>query len=93
MSKTSQYIQEQSLKDPKFSEAIQRERALISTAIAVRQLREEKSLSQRDFAKLVGKSKSTITRIENAESVPNFNTLATIANATNKNINFAFSNK
>lgn len=54
-------------------------------------LREEMGLSQTAFAKFVGKSRSTIARIETGTMEPSFSTLMDIAAALNKSITITIS--
>lgn len=59
-------------------------------AQSVKSLRDEFGLSQVEFAKLVGKPQSIISRIEAGEMNPSFQLLNEIADKTNKKIEIKF---
>lgn len=59
----------------------------------IRGLREELQLSQRQFAKLVGKPHSTIARIENGSMSPTVSLLQEIASSAGKELKITFVDK
>ena len=59
----------------------------------VKKLRKDQQLSQRQFAKLVGKPHSTIARIENGSMSPTVSLLQEIASFIGKEIKITFVDK
>lgn len=89
-SKIQEYIEQRSAADPEFA-ALARQAAFnLDVAVAVRNLRDEKHMTQRTFAKLVGKPQSTIARIETGEMNVSVNLLNEIAAATGKGLSIQF---
>lgn len=78
------------MKDDNLKALFNKEAFKLNVANAVRELREEQNLSQQQFADKVGVSKSTITRIENAQTVPTLDTLYAIAQTTGKRLIISF---
>lgn len=78
------------MKDDNFKALFDRESFKLDIAHAVRELREEQHLSQQKFADKVGVSKSTITRIENAQTKPKLDTLYDIAESTGKRLTISY---
>jgi len=90
MTLTSDYIKQRSAADPEFA-ALARQAAFnLDAAVAVRNLRDEKHMTQRAFAKLVGKPQSTIARIETGEMNVSVNLLNEIATAMGKVLSIQF---
>lgn len=83
-------ILDEELKDENFKALFDREAFKLDIANAVRELREEQHLSQQKFADEVGVSKSTITRIENAQTEPKLDTLYDIAESTGKKLTISY---
>ncbi|WP_413628347.1 helix-turn-helix transcriptional regulator (plasmid) [Fructilactobacillus vespulae] len=90
MSKIDEYIVERSQRDPEFKEAVEEGKMSSEASDKVYELRKELGLTQREFAKLVGKPQSTIARIESGDMYPSTQLLATLAFKTKKKfiINF-----
>jgi len=84
------YINERSNREPEFAKAIQEESANLEAAVAVRELRDSLKMSQRSFAKLVGKPQSTIARIENGSMNVSIGLLGQIAQLSNKELDITF---
>lgn len=78
------------MKDNNFKALFDRESFKLDVANAVRELREEQHLSQQKFADKVGISKSTINRIENAQTEPKLETLYDIAESTGKKLTISY---
>lgn len=91
MSKIDEYVAKRSAKNPAFANLVEQENINLEVAVKVRDLREELSMSQRDFAALVGKPQSTIARIENGSMNASTKMLAEIAQATNQRLTISFS--
>jgi len=89
-SKTEEYLNHRSANDPQFARLAQQEGFNLEAAVAVRQLRDTKHLSQRDFAKLVGKPQSTIARIETGQLNVSVKVLSEIAVAVGKQLSIQF---
>ncbi|MVF16006.1 helix-turn-helix transcriptional regulator [Fructilactobacillus sanfranciscensis] len=89
MSKTQDLIKEYS-KDPEFKKIYDEEASKTETALAVRSLRDKLGLSQVEFAKLVSKPPSTISRIETGEMNPSFQLLNEIADKTKRKMKISF---
>lgn len=84
------YADELRKSDPTFDQDLAQARMNLRIALAVKELRKEMGLSQRDFAKLVGKSSSTIARIESGEVKASSQTLTAIAVKTHKQLEVQF---
>ena len=65
-------------------------RAELQIALMVKELRTSKKLSQADLAKKMGKSQSTIGRIENGLVKPTISILEQIAAATDTKLEISF---
>lgn len=91
MSKIDEYIVERSKSDPNFAQLVEQENINLEVAVKVRDLRENMGISQREFAKLVGKPQSTIARIENGSMNASTKILSEIAQATHQRLTIAFS--
>lgn len=59
----------------------------------IKKLREDLQLSQRQFAKLVGKPHSTVARIENGSMSPTVSLLQEIASSAGKELKITFVDK
>lgn len=90
MSKIDEYIAKRSKQSTEFAKAYEKESQQLQVAIEVRKLREKFSMSQREFAKLVGKPQSTIARIESGQMNVSINVLNEIANATKQKLTVKF---
>jgi len=91
MNKTGNYVTERSTKHPAFARLVEQENINLEVAVKVRELRENLNMSQREFAKLIGKPQSTIARIENGSTNASTKILAEIAQATNQRLTIQFS--
>ncbi|MFJ8452285.1 helix-turn-helix domain-containing protein [Aerococcus viridans] len=80
------YAAERELKEPGFAEEWENEKVQNRIADQIYNIRKNLGLSQREFAKLVGKPQSTIGRIESREVNASLDTIVSIANATNKKL-------
>lgn len=65
----------------------------LKIANKLKELRRELNLSQRDFAKRVGKSQSTIARIETGVMIPTIKLLSEIATMVGKRLEVSFVEK
>ncbi|GAA2984357.1 helix-turn-helix domain-containing protein [Lentilactobacillus parakefiri] len=90
MSKIDDYIKERSRRDPEFAAKAKQEDFNLDAAVAVSDLRESMHLNQRDFAKLVGKPQSTISRIEHGSMNVSTQLLSQIAEASHKKLRIEF---
>lgn len=90
MSKIDEYIAGRSKKSTEFAETYKRETQQLQVAVEVRNLRDKFGMSQREFAKLVGKPQSTIARIESGQMNVSINVLNQIANATKQKLTVKF---
>lgn len=81
-----EYAAERELKEPGFAEEWENEKVQNRIADQIYNIRKNLGLSQREFAKLVGKPQSTIGRIESREVNASLDTIVSIANATNKKL-------
>ncbi|MCI1552985.1 MAG: helix-turn-helix transcriptional regulator [Levilactobacillus sp.] len=89
-SKIDEYIAQQSAKSAEFAAQANQTAINLEVAVAVRKLREEKQLTQREFGKLVGKPQSTIARIEEGQMNVSVKVLSEIAAAVNKKVILQF---
>lgn len=90
MTEIDDIIAERSKNDPKFAALIQQGNFNMDAAVAVSNLRESMGLSQRKFAKLVGKPQSTISRIETGDMNVSVKLLSQIASAAGKSLQVGF---
>ena len=95
MSKIDEYIAKRSKHSNNFAREYfareyKEENQQMQVAVEVRNLRDKLGMSQREFAKLVGKPQSTITRIENGKMNVSINVLNEIADATNQKLTVKF---
>jgi DNA-binding XRE family transcriptional regulator len=88
--KVSNYISHRHAKDTAFNEAFIAESERLEIALALRTLRENEGLTQRQLAKKVDKPQSTIARIENGNMKVTFKTMNDIAKAFDKVIEVKF---
>ncbi len=90
MSKINELIKNECENDSAFKEEYQKENTRLGIAVALMKLREEKNMSQREFALVVGKPQSTIARIENGSMSPSIKTLEEIAKPMGRKIEVSF---
>ncbi|MFD1454993.1 helix-turn-helix domain-containing protein [Levilactobacillus lanxiensis] len=88
--KIDNYIAKRSAEDPIFATAVNQESLNLDVAVAVTRLRAEQKMSQREFARLVGKPQSTIARIEEGKMNVSVRLLQEIAIAANKELSIQF---
>jgi len=88
--KIDAYIAKRSAEDPSFAKAAKQESLNLDVAVAVTRLRAEQKMSQREFARLVGKPQSTIARIEEGKMNVSVLLLKEIAIAANKKLSIQF---
>lgn len=91
MSKIEDYINERSKRDKEFAKLSAQEDINLKVSVQIRNLRDSLNLSQRDFAKLVGKPQSTIARLENGTFNASTGLLAEIAENANSKLRVTFS--
>lgn len=91
MSKMDEYIIERNKSNSGFAQLVEQENINLEASVKVRELRENMGMSQREFAKLVGKPQSTITRIENGSMNVSTKVLSEIAQATHRRLAITFS--
>ena len=63
MKDLNEYAEQRSIKDPTFKKELDQQRINFSAAALVRDLRKSTGLSQREFAKRVGKPQSTTAKL------------------------------
>lgn len=85
-----EFMQEEIAKDSNAEQLYMETRAELQIAIMVKELRKSKKLSQTDLAKKMGKSQSTIGRIENGSVKPTISMLEQIAAATDTKLEISF---
>lgn len=73
-----------------YNEEYEKELFKLNLAIQIKELRTEQQLSQREFAKKVGISQSTIANIELGHSEPNIDTMFEIGRKNNKNLTISY---
>ena len=91
MSKLDKYIIERNKSNSGFAQLVEQENINLEASVKVRELRENMGMSQREFAKLVGKPQSTIARIENGSMNVSTKVLSEIAQATHRRLTINFS--
>lgn len=90
MSKIDDYVAKRSLKSTEFAKEYKEQNQQLQVAVEVRNLRDQLGMSQREFAKLVGKPQSTIARIESGKMNVSINVLNEIADATHQKLTVKF---
>ena len=90
MSKIDEYIAKRSQQSTEFAKAYKEENQQLQVAVEVRNLRDKLGMSQREFAKMVGKPQSAIARIESGKMNVSINVLNEIADATNQKLTVKF---
>jgi len=79
------------LKDPEFKAHYQEERQALKPAMRIAELRDQKGLSQRELARLMGTSQQAISRIESGKYEGfTLKTLEKIAEATGMRVKIEF---
>lgn len=89
-STVSSYISRRRAKDKSFDEAFLGESERLEVAMALKSLRENEGLTQRQLAEKVKKPQSTIARIENGNMNVTFKTMNDIAKVFNKEVEVKF---
>ncbi len=90
MSKIDEYIDKRSKKSTTFAKEYKKENQQLQVAVEVHNLRDKLGMTQREFAKQVGKPQSTIARIESGKMNVSINVLNEIAEATNQKLTVKF---
>lgn len=90
MSKIDDYIAKRSKKSVDFAKKYKEDNQQLQVAVEVRDLRDKLGMTQREFAKVVGKPQSTIARIESGKMNVSINVLSEIAAATNQKLTVRF---
>lgn len=90
MSKIDDYVAKRSRKSTEFAKEYKEQNQQLQVAVEVRNLRDKLGMSQREFAKLVGKPQSTIARIESGKMNVSINVLNEIADATHQKLTVKF---
>ena len=91
MNKMDEYIIERDKSNSGFAQLVEQENINLEASVKVRELRKNMGMSQREFAKLVGKPQSTIARIENGSMNVSTKVLSEIAQATHRRLTINFS--
>lgn len=90
MSGITDLIDEKRKESPVFNQLYQEEERKLKAGFALKRLREEKGLSQRELAEIVGKPQSTIVRIENGNMNATIKLLDEIAEKLDKKLEIHF---
>lgn len=90
MSKIDELLEDTVKNDPDLREYSEKVGRQLEFAVAVRKLRDQHNLTQREFAKLVDKPQSTIVRIENGNMSPNIKTLEELGKPFNKSVKIEY---
>lgn len=93
MGKLEDYIKNRSEKSPQFSKLYKEESRRLDVALAVKNLRTTLGMSQREFAKYIGKPQSTIGRIETGKVNVSLDVLNEIAIATGTKLEIKYVTK
>lgn len=73
-----------------YREEFEKELFKMDLAVQIKDLRTEQKLSQREFAKKVGVSQSTIANIELGNAEPNIDTMYEIGRKNDKKLNISY---
>lgn len=90
MTQLDDYIKTRSKNNPEFLSDYNNELERLNVAVAIKQLRSSLHMSQREFAKHIGKPQSTVGRIETGKMNVSFDVLNEIAHATKTNLKIEF---
>ena len=93
MDKLQNYIDQRSNQSPVFKKQFDEASKRLDVAVAVRNLRESLSMTQREFAEYVGKPQSTIGRIETGKMNVSLDILNEIAEATETTLEIRYVKK
>lgn len=74
-----------------YRDELEKELFKMDLAVQIKELRTEQKLSQREFAKKVGVSQSTIANIELGNAEPNIDTMYEIGRKNDKKLNISYS--
>ncbi len=74
-----------------YKKDIEKELFKLDIAVQIKNIRTEQNLSQREFAKKVGVSQSTIANIELGNAEPNIDTMYEIGRKNDKKLNISYS--
>lgn len=86
MSFIDNYIKKDIKKNPKLAKEYRKESLNLDAAVIVRDMRDDLGMSQKKFAKYVGKPQSTIARIESGSMNVSVGLLSDIADAAHRRI-------
>lgn len=90
MTQLDNYIKNRSKDNPEFLSHYNNEVERLNVAVAIKELRSSLKMSQREFAKYIGKPQSTVGRIETGKMNVSFDVLNEIAHATETNLKIEF---
>ncbi|WP_167850118.1 helix-turn-helix domain-containing protein [Levilactobacillus suantsaiihabitans] len=90
MSRIDDFIRQQSAASPEFAAAAVQTSLNLETAVAVLQLRTEQNLTRAAFARQIGLSLPTLTRLEAGDIDVSLSLLKQIATATHKQLSIKF---
>lgn len=90
MTPIEELILKEDKKNPGFAAEVAKEGRKLQASVEVMKLRESLGLSQREFAKKVGKPQSTISRIESGNMNVSFELLAEIGAKVGKQLEIKF---
>lgn len=79
-------------RDPEFRQEWDGSAIARQVAVVIVRYREERNLSQRELAEMVGMNKAAIGRLELGEHQPNFETLAKLTRATGMTFHIEIAN-
>lgn len=90
MSWTDDILKQEIEKDPTFLVDFEEEKRKLDIGVEIHQLRESLGLTQQEFAELIGKPQSTVTRIETGAMLPSFKLINEIAVKAGKSARLTF---
>lgn len=86
MSKIQEFIRDDIRKNPELKEQYEQVNLNLDASILVREMREDLGMTQKEFAKFVGKPQSTIGRIEVGSMNVSIGLINEIANAAHREV-------
>lgn len=86
MSKIQDYIKNDIKKHPELRKGYEQERLNLDAAVLVRDMRDDLNMTQKEFAKYVGKPQSTIGRIEAGSMNVSMGLINEIATAAHREV-------
>ena len=90
MSDLKNYIEKRNLKNSNFEKMVEKEYENLKIGMIIKELREQKKMTQEELAKKLKTTKSAISRLENHAENMRLSTLEKVAEVFNKKLHVNF---